>query len=177
AQRLARDYDICFYLISTAKEAQNNALKDAVENLNSCSRMIPLEAYLYQPEYQSGALYVTKATREAVKVDSSNFAFDESELKSDSIAELDDLAAFMNENPDSYAILSGYTDNVGPEEYNEGLSQRRAEAVARYMVDKHGVDKNRLVLQWYGSDNPVASNDSESGRAENRRVEISMRGV
>lgn len=177
AQRLAQNYDICFYLISTAKQADNNRLKNSLENLNACSRMIPLEAYLYQPEYQSGALYVTKSTREAVRVDNSNFAFDEAELQNDAIAELDELAVFLNENPDSYVVLSGYTDNTGEEDYNEGLSQRRTEAVATYMIEKHGIDKNRMVLQWYGSDNPITSNDTKEGRAENRRVEIAVKGA
>jgi OOP family OmpA-OmpF porin len=177
AHRLATSYDVCFYVISTAKEAQNNSLQQSVADLNSCSRMIPLEAYLDQPEYQSGALYVNVATTGGAKVDSSNFAFDQSELQNDAIAELDQLAVFMAENPDSYAVLSGYTDNTGPEEYNEGLSRRRTEAVALYMIENHDIDKNRMVLQWYGSDNPVASNDSREGRATNRRVEIAVGGV
>ena len=83
----------------------------------------------------------------------------------------------MSENPESYAVIAGYTDNTGPEDYNEGLSQRRTEMVAGYLVEKYGVGPDRLVLQWYGSDNPLVANDTRDGRAQNRRVEVALGGV
>jgi len=177
ARTLALKYDICFYVISTAKPGVNNELQASVAGLNGCSRMIPLEDYLAQPEYQSGALYVAKSTTEAIRVKSSSFAFNEAELQGDSIAELDELAEVLGQNENAFVVLSGYTDSIGSEDYNEGLSRRRAEAVSNYMVDNHGVEKSRMILQWYGSDNPIASNDTEDGRATNRRVEINVKGL
>ena len=105
------------------------------------------------------------------------FDFDKTELSSADKAELDALAEFMKDKPKSYALLSGYTDNVGIEDYNEHLSQLRTEMVARYLAEKHGLDESRLVLHWHGSDNPVASNATEEGRAKNRRVEVAVGGV
>jgi len=177
ANKLATNYDVCFYVISTAEEGVNNKLQKSVADLNACSRMIPLEDFLRQPDYQSGALYVTKSTMEGVRVKNSSFGFDNAELQGDAVAELDELAAFMTENPESYVVLSGYTDNVGNEDYNEGLSQRRVAAVAGYLTSKHGIDEDRIVQQWYGSDNPLVSNDTEEGQATNRRVEISVKGI
>jgi OOP family OmpA-OmpF porin len=148
--------------------------------------MIPLEYYLNRPEYQSGALFDVVATEEVVtlvetrtevRVDNILFGFDKSELSDTDKAELDELGELMNEAPASYAVIAGYTDNTGPEDYNEGLSQRRTEMVASYLNEKHAVGPDRLVLQWYGSDNPLVSNDSREGRAENRRVEVAIGGI
>jgi OOP family OmpA-OmpF porin len=187
AGKLASNYDICFYVISTAKEGKNTTLREDVASLNSCSRVIPLEDYLYHPEYQSGALIDVRATEEVVttvetriaglKVDDINFGFDKTELTAKDKSELDELAQFMADKPDSYAVIAGYTDNVGSEDYNEGLSRRRTETVASYMMDAHGIDKSQLVLQWYGSGNPLVGNDSAEGRATNRRVEVAVGGI
>ncbi|MGB1140881.1 MAG: OmpA family protein, partial [Halioglobus sp.] len=62
------------------------------------------------------------------------------------------------------------TDNVGPEDYNMGLSQRRAQAVVDVLVNQHGIDASRLSPVGFGETQPVASNDTEEGRAQNRRV-------
>lgn len=187
ARRLVRDYDVCIYVISTARAEKNAALVDDVASLNSCSRLIPLEYYLNRPEYTSGALFDVRATEAVVtttetrivglEVDNINFDFNKTELSAKDKSELDELGTFMAGEPESYAVIAGYTDNVGAENYNEGLSRRRTEMVARYMMDTHDIDENRLVLQWHGSVNPVASNDSPEGRAMNRRVEIAVGGL
>jgi OOP family OmpA-OmpF porin len=187
ARKLATNYDICFYVISTAKENKNTTLKQDVASLNACSRVITLESYLYRPEYQSGALFDVIATEEIItttetriaglKVDDINFGFDKTELTDKDKAELDELAEFMADNPESYAYIAGYTDNVGPEDYNEGLSRRRTETVASYLSDTHGIDEFRLVLQWFGSDNPLVANDTSANRAKNRRVEVAVGGL
>ena len=69
--------------------------------------------------------------------------------------------------------ISGHTDNIGTESFNELLSQRRADAVVNYLVGK-GVDKNRLVAKGYGQSIPVESNDTDEGRAANRRTEFEI---
>jgi OOP family OmpA-OmpF porin len=187
AQMLVRNHDVCFYVISTATDKRNEDLLKEVADLNACSRLIPFEYFLNRPEYTTGALFDVIATEEivtatetriaGVKVDNMNFEFDESELLSKDKAELDELAEFMKAKPGSYAVVAGYTDNVGPEDYNEGLSRRRTEMVATYLTETHGIAEDRIVLQWYGSDNPIATNDTAEGRAQNRRVEVAIGGV
>ena len=78
----------------------------------------------------------------------------------------------MKEKPNSYALIAGYTDDVGTRDHNEGLSRRRAEMVARYLKEAHGVDDSRMVLFWYGPNNPLVANDSPENQAKNRRVEV-----
>jgi outer membrane protein OmpA-like peptidoglycan-associated protein len=68
-------------------------------------------------------------------------------------------------------IIEGYTDSVGNDDYNRGLSERRAGAVRSYLVDQ-GVSSARLTASGKGASDPVASNDTASGRQQNRRVEV-----
>ncbi len=99
------------------------------------------------------------------------FDFDKSTIRADSRPVLDEAVDVLKENSDVRISVEGYTDNVGPELYNEKLSVRRAEAVFRYLVN-HGVAPERMEVVGYGEANPVADNDTESGRAQNRRVEL-----
>ena len=69
--------------------------------------------------------------------------------------------------------VSGHTDALGPQSYNLGLSQKRAKSVVTYLTEK-GVDKARLKSDGEGEFSPIASNDTEAGRAENRRVEVEL---
>ena len=84
---------------------------------------------------------------------------------------LDKLAAILKEYPDTNVIVAGHTDNVGKDEYNLGLSQRRAQAVTNYFKSK-GLAGSRFTTKWYGERNPVASNETADGRAKNRRVNV-----
>lgn len=99
------------------------------------------------------------------------FETGKSELKSSTISNLDKLSTFLTENQDRTLIIEGYTDNVGSDEYNLGLSQRRAEAVQIYLVNK-GIASDRMIVSGKGETVPVASNDSAMGRQQNRRVEV-----
>jgi OmpA-OmpF porin, OOP family len=101
------------------------------------------------------------------------FDFDRSNLKPEAAAILDRLVAFMNENKDKRAELSGHTDNVGTEAYNRKLSERRVDSVRDYVVKK-GVDSGRISGQGFGESKPIAENKSAEGRAKNRRVEIKV---
>jgi OOP family OmpA-OmpF porin len=78
----------------------------------------------------------------------------------------------MNDNPETYAVLSGYTDSTYTREYNLKLSWKRAESVRDYLMENANIGEDRFVLNWYGEDNPVADNSTAEGRAKNRRVEI-----
>jgi outer membrane protein OmpA-like peptidoglycan-associated protein len=81
------------------------------------------------------------------------------------------LVAFLNRYPNRTVIIEGYTDSVGNDDYNRGLSERRAGAVRSYLVDQ-GVSSARLTASGKGASDPVASNDTASGRQQNRRVEV-----
>jgi OOP family OmpA-OmpF porin len=187
ANELAEKYNTCFYLISTAKEETNQKMLERVAEINACSRVIPLESFLDKPEYSSGALYEVKATESLVtvmekrivglKVQNATFRFDKDNLKTDDLPELKEVAMFLKQHEEAYLVLRGYTDNVGKDEYNLELSKKRAMAVAEYLNKTFGIDESRMVIQWNGSANPIASNDTDEGRALNRRVEMLVTGL
>jgi outer membrane protein OmpA-like peptidoglycan-associated protein len=99
------------------------------------------------------------------------FDTDQSQLKPDGREQLDRLATFLKTYPERKALIEGFTDNVGSNAHNEGLSHRRAEAVKSALMDR-GIAMDRIGTQAYGEANPVAGNDSAVGRQLNRRVEI-----
>lgn len=91
--------------------------------------------------------------------------------KGTSLADVDKVANLMKEHPDLMVTIEGHTDNVGSAAYNKKLSQRRADAVKKYIVDKHGIDGKRITAKGFGLEKPIASNATKEGRAKNRRVE------
>jgi OmpA-OmpF porin, OOP family len=95
------------------------------------------------------------------------------DLKPISFAELDKLVDILSKNPTLKIEISGHTDNVGNAAYNKTLSDNRAKSVVEYIVSK-GIDQARLTHKGYGLENPVASNETEEGRALNRRVEMKI---
>ncbi len=105
------------------------------------------------------------------KLEGVNFEFDSAKLTSDSIAKLDAAVAILKRNADDKIEIAGHTDSQGNDEYNMGLSERRAQAVADYLV-AHGANASNLAVKGYGETHPVADNGSKEGRAANRRVEL-----
>lgn len=102
------------------------------------------------------------------------FATNSDAIASSFYAPLNNLAnSFRQYNQNSIEII-GYTDNVGKRDYNMALSQRRAQSVASYLTSQ-GVDGSRLSTRGMGPDQPIASNDTAEGRAQNRRVEVTLR--
>jgi outer membrane protein OmpA-like peptidoglycan-associated protein len=83
------------------------------------------------------------------------------------------LAAFLTKYSDRTVLIVGYTDSIGGEDYNLGLSQRRADAVKFYLVNQ-GIDSSRLSASGMGKSSPVADNSSATGRQQNRRVEVTI---
>lgn len=102
-----------------------------------------------------------------------NFGFDSSNLTSSAKTNLDKLAQVLKNNPDTNINIYGYTDSKGSDAYNLSLSERRANAVKSYLVAK-GISSSRIFAMGRGENDPVASNDTEAGRAENRRVEFAI---
>ena len=101
------------------------------------------------------------------------FDFDKSVVKPNSYGDVKNLADFMKQYPATHVEVAGHTDSVGPDAYNQKLSQRRADAVKQVLV-KDGVAANRVTSVGYGESRPVADNATEAGRAINRRVEASV---
>jgi outer membrane protein OmpA-like peptidoglycan-associated protein len=99
------------------------------------------------------------------------FTTGRADLMSGAAVHLDKLVAFLNRYPDREVLIEGYTDSVGTQDYNQGLSERRAESVRHYLRGQ-GIDSGRLTASGKGESNPVAGNDSATGRQQNRRVEV-----
>ena len=101
------------------------------------------------------------------------FDFDSSSLKPQFAPVLDDVARTLVQYNQTVVEVAGHTDSVGTDQYNQALSERRARSVSAYL-GSHGVMQQRMITVGAGESRPVASNDSEAGRAENRRVEITL---
>ena len=187
AQELADKYNVCFVIIGTADTKAAEATLQRMAAVNECSRVIDFETYITRPEYNSGALYVVKSgtkvvtlsDRKVVGLKTDNILFDWDVAISDRVfnEELDEIGAFMQSHPETYAVIDGYSDNTGSLDYNLRLSRLRAESVANYLKNQFNISDDRLVVSWYGPANPTASNDNSTGRALNRRVEIAIGGL
>lgn len=101
------------------------------------------------------------------------FDFDSDVLRPEGEVTLDDLADKMDRDGLLRAEIVGHTDNVGSAEYNLGLSKRRAEVVANYLIDK-GIASDHLSLDWKGEEDPQGPNDTKEERQQNRRVDITF---
>ncbi|AKX60323.1 porin [Thiopseudomonas alkaliphila] len=102
------------------------------------------------------------------------FDFDKDQVKRDSYSDIQNLADFMKQFPQTATTVEGHTDSVGSEAYNQKLSERRANAVRNVLVNELGVEGNRVDSVGYGESRPVADNATREGRAINRRVEAEV---
>jgi OOP family OmpA-OmpF porin len=112
-------------------------------------------------------------TKKTIVLRGINFDFDKAKIKPEFEGVLDAGADVLKENPGVHVQVAGYTDSVGTDAYNQGLSERRANAVKDYLAS-HGVDASRLTAVGFGESNPVADNKTADGRAQNRRVELNI---
>ena len=101
------------------------------------------------------------------------FDFDKATLRKESYPELNRVSEVLSDNQKIRIELAGHTDNVGTEQYNMGLSKRRAQSVADYLIGK-GIAQNRLEVTYFGETKPVESNETSEGRQKNRRVEFKI---
>lgn len=187
------DGKLCLYPVLVGDSAAGAALMEKIVEKSACgmvtraSELLSAEAmaafatkvFLEQAparapvavapivQEQAEPVYRTEARRLEV-----NFAFDKAEIRPADHADLARFAEFLKAHPEIGAVeIAGHTCNMGPAGYNQGLSQRRAESVVKYLVDKLGVDSQRLSAKGYGLSKPLASNDTLAGRQQNRRVE------
>lgn len=101
------------------------------------------------------------------------FGFDSYALTATTRSNLNELADILKKYEDTEILVEGHTDSKGSDEYNMTLSKNRAKAVSDYLTQK-GVASNRLKINGYGESRPVADNDTDAGRAQNRRVEVAV---
>ncbi|HEU5290404.1 MAG TPA: OmpA family protein [Cyclobacteriaceae bacterium] len=101
------------------------------------------------------------------------FDVDKYDLKDKSITELEKITRFLKENTQIRIEISGHTDNTGNSQYNQQLSEKRAKAVFSYLIEK-GINPQRLSSKGFGSTKPIASNELEEGRQQNRRIEFTI---
>ncbi|MDR7134549.1 outer membrane protein OmpA-like peptidoglycan-associated protein [Lysobacter niastensis] len=101
------------------------------------------------------------------------FDFDKSNLKPEFYPVLDNVARTLQEYNQTIVEVAGHTDSVGSDAYNQRLSEQRANAVSSYLTGR-GLNRDRFIVVGAGESRPVASNDTDAGRAENRRVEITL---
>ena len=186
AREVAKDHDVCFYFISSAKPGKPQKLLDDMAKVNACSRVIPFDDVYKKPMYGAGALYVVKSSANVVtttetriagaKMPDIRFAFNKFDVLPEYQPDLNKLADFLKKSPKANVVLAGFTDNVGTEAYNLPLSKRRVESIANYLKQQ-GVGMDRMTLLWYGQTNPIADNSTPEGRAKNRRVEVAVGGM
>ncbi len=100
------------------------------------------------------------------------FDFDKADIRPESKSQLDQIGKLLTDHADLKLAITGHTDNQGAADYNQKLSQRRAEAIVAALAGSYGIAAGRLSAQGMGASSPIASNDSETGRARNRRVEL-----
>jgi OOP family OmpA-OmpF porin len=184
---LAKKYDVSFQVIDYSFQERDRKTVSDMGRANMSSRVIPFDSYITQPYYALGPLYYSKWDTEVVttsekkvagfKVENILFDIDNYELSSAAQEELDEVGKFLKGKPEAFVAVFGYTDDTGKAEYNVELSRKRAEAAANYLQKNYQLTSDRVVALWYGAENPIAGNDTAEGRAQNRRVEISIGGM
>jgi len=108
---------------------------------------------------------------------SGNFQFGKADLPDEAKAQVDQLISKLQQDPKNvYIEIEGHTDNLGPADLNEKLGMDRAEAVKRYLYEKHRIPLHKINVISYGMTKPVADNKTKEGRAQNRRVVIRVLG-
>ncbi|MEY3398451.1 MAG: hypothetical protein RL220_1045 [Bacteroidota bacterium] len=110
---------------------------------------------------------------ETVQLDAVLFDFDQDILSDTAQQQLDDIYALLRKNRSMNMEISGHTDSIGNQTYNDTLSFRRATRVINYLVNK-GIERSRFEIKYFGAEKPVAPNETDQGRAMNRRVEFQI---
>lgn len=169
----AANPNLCIHIISLADTAEGQAVLDSIAALNPCTvsvmgvDLIGNEAAL---EKFVTDVFCMPAVEEVVVLRGVNFAFDSSKLDATAQGILNEAARIINSHPNLQVRLLGYTDSIGSDAYNLGLSQRRADSVKAYLVE-HGVSPARMIAEGMGKSFRY-DNNTEEGRYMNRRCEL-----
>ncbi len=159
--------------------------EDEGSDLSNSNVTLGLNYYLDQPEAQPEPTPVVApapapapspvmealTSQRPVTLPGTNFDFDSAKLRPSASTTLDEVVKFTREFPKAKLLISGHTDNIGTDAYNQRLSEARAASVKSYLV-ANGVEPDRVTTEGFSFHRPVASNATAAGRQENRRVEI-----
>lgn len=160
---------------STEQQVQIKELKDLVENMEAT--VAEYKKQIAQNPAKNFPSSVddktTAATGDVLRLNSVNFERNSSTLEDNSFAELDKVVMFLKINKKMQIRILGHTDFKASDEYNDWLSRSRAKAVYNYLVSK-GIPESRMTTIGMGKRAPIADNETEEGRAQNRRVEIEI---
>lgn len=151
------------------KDSDNDGVTDDLDKCPGTPKGIKVDADGCPPVVKTKA--VAPPMEKTWIIDEAYFDFDKVVVKTGAFDFLDKIAGFLKENPETSIKIQGHTDSVGTKAYNDILSLQRAQAVKTYLMDK-GIDKSRMSCEGLGFSKPTASNETEKGRALNRRVEI-----
>jgi outer membrane protein OmpA-like peptidoglycan-associated protein len=147
---------------------KNDALQIQKEGYLFYSQNINLKETTTETKpYEIEVLLEPIAANSKITLNNVFFDFDKNELKQESFVELDKLADLLKKNPTVKIEISGHTDNKGDKKYNLTLSQKRAESVVNYLMQK-GIVAARLVAKGYGDTMPIAPNDTEENKAKKK---------
>lgn len=177
----ARSGDTCIHAVQTGNTAEGQAFLKRLSGLTNCGSLRSGADISSNFEVQQLAknVFVGAGTAPVaaspcdgvVRLQGIEFAFDRDEIRGSSTPVLDAAADQLRQCPEIRINIGGHTDAIGSEPYNAGLSQRRANATKSYFVGK-GLDASRFETEGFGESRPVAGNDTDAGRARNRRVEL-----
>ena len=163
------------YAMIAAERARTSQLQREVSSMERRREQLALEARTQEADRLRRQLEEMEAeqTDRGIVLTLGDVLFDtgEAELRSGGERTVARLADFMDEYPERRVRIEGHTDSVGPAEFNQRLSERRAQAVRNALIDE-GISDSRIETRGYGEDHPVASNDTPENRQRNRRVEI-----
>ena len=174
----------CLFTVQTRDGSEGSAFSREISGLNSCGRSISanrLRTVAEVDDYTRMLLAVVQNPLPPVaapppcetrlQLSNVEFAFDRAELTTSDRRAVADFGRQLNDCRGARIELGGYADSTGKAEYNVRLSERRAESVRQALIEA-GVEASRLSTRGFGASDPVASNETEAGRAKNRRVEF-----
>lgn len=152
--------------------AQQRSSEEMIKNSTAQRDKILLQARTAEADRLRNELNA-KQTDRGMTISLGDVLFDtgKSQLKPGGAREVKKLAQFLRENPQRNISIEGFTDSQGSEEYNQSLSERRADAVKTELID-NGIESQRIVSKGFGESYPVADNTTSAGRQMNRRVEV-----
>ncbi len=167
---LAKEAEACFSELAEkqaalAEKKATVAREEAKINKKTAEQALAIEQKLAELNAKETERGLELTLRDVL------FETDRADLKPQALEDLYPVVTFLREDPERHILIEGHTDSIGSESYNLDLSQQRAAAVRNFLV-RNGVSPERITARGYGKAYPVASNDTEAGRQQNRRVEV-----